>query len=250
MNGMQAFFGYIRLLLVVLALVLFFLIGIPVGAFMQLMGLMNPEWKEKMTYPFVRFGFRMVRLAAGIRVNVIGREKIPTDRPCLYIGNHRSFFDIVLGYIELPGRVSPVSKESVNKVPFLRYWMKQIHSMFLDRDSLEKGLEMVMTATDLIKNGNSILIFPEGTRNHEEGTLLPFHGGSFKIATRTGAPIVPITFVHTGDILEDHFPKIKSREVTIVFSDPVETSQIPAKERRLIPENCRRLIQETYEQHE
>ena len=123
-------------------------------------------------------------------------------------------------------------------------------SMFLDRDSLEKGLEMVMTATDLIKNGNSILIFPEGTRNHEEGTLLPFHGGSFKIATRTGAPIVPITFVHTGDILEDHFPKIKSREVTIVFSDPVETSQIPAKERRLIPENCRRLIQETYEQHE
>ena len=239
--------GYIRLVLVLLALVLFFIIGLPVGAFVLIAGKFAPELKERIVYPFVRFGFRMVRLAAGIRVEVTGRELIPADRPCLFIGNHRSFFDIVLGYIELPGRVSPVSKQSVAKVPFLHFWMIQIHSLFLNRDSLEKGLEMVMSACELIKKGNSILIFPEGTRNREEGTMLPFHGGSFKIATRTSAPIVPITFVHTGDILEDHFPWIKGRTIRIIFGEPVETKLIAPKDRKQIPEDCRQKILETYE---
>lgn len=242
-------FGYMRLIITLLSVVLFFIIGLPVGAFLLIADKLAPELKERIVYPFVRFGFRMVRFAAGCRVHVIGRENIPTDKACLFVGNHRSFFDIVLGYIELPGRVSPVSKLSVKKVPFLRFWMVQIHSLFLDRDSLEKGLEMVIAACDLIKKGNSIFIFPEGTRNHEEGTVMPFHGGSFKIATRTNAPIVPVTFIHTGDILEDHFPRVKGRDITIVFGEPIETKSIAPKDRKMIPENCRQIIQETYLSH-
>lgn len=242
--------GYIRITLAVLAYLLFLLIGLPVKAVLFVLERTNPEKKEQIVYPFVRFGFRMVRFACGIKTTVIGREKLSVSTPCLYIANHRSIFDIILGYIELPGRVSIVAKQSVEKIPFLLYWMKQIHCMLLDRDSLEKGLEMINTATDLVRAGNSIFIFPEGTRNREEGTLLPFHGGSFKIATRTDIPIVPIAFIHTGDILEDHFPKIKARHITMVVGDPVETSTVQPRDRRKLPDQCRETIQQMLEAHE
>ena len=241
--------GYIRITMAVIAYALFLLIGLPVRLVLFILSKTDPEKKERIVYPFVRFGFRMVRFACGVKTTVIGRENLSASTPCLYIANHRSIFDIILGYIELPGRVSIVAKESVRKIPFLLYWMEQIHCMLLDRDSLEKGLEMINTATDLVRAGNSIFIFPEGTRCREEGTMLPFHGGSFKIATRTDIPIVPIAFVHTGDILEDHFPKVKARQITMVVGEPVETTAVLPRDRRKLPDQCRETIMQMLEAH-
>lgn len=88
--------------------------------------------------------------------------------------------------------------------------MKRLYCLFLDRENPKEGLKTILQAIDYVKHGISICIFPEGTRNKgEELSLLPFHNGSFKIAEKTGCPIIPMSLNNTCDIFEGHFPFIK-----------------------------------------
>ncbi len=235
--------------LVVIAVVLFLIIGIPVSALTWLVGKFNPDKREEMNFRWVQSGFRMVMFLTGGSVKVIGLENIPKDRAVLFVSNHRSFFDTVIPGSHLPNRTAFVAKKETEKVPLLRDWMKRIHCFFLDREDIKNGVEMIDHTVSLIKSGVSVFICPEGTRNRREGTLLDFHGGSFKIAIRSGAPIIPVTQVFTGDILEDHFPKIKPAHVTIVYGEPIETAGIPIAQRKQIPDKCREIIETTYQKY-
>ena len=98
----------------------------------------------------------------------------------------------------------------MKKVPIFNMWMERLHCMFLDRDDVRQGLQVILTAIDLIKSGISVTVFPEGTRNKENDTMLPFKEGSFKIAQKTKCPIVPMAITNSSAIFEDHFPFIKA----------------------------------------
>ena len=97
-----------------------------------------------------------------------------------------------------------------------------------------------------MKNGISICIFPEGTRNKVADTFLPFHEGSFKIAQKAGCPIVPITINNSSAILEDHFPKIKKAHVIIEYGKPVYISDLPAEYKKQPGAYMQQIISETY----
>lgn len=145
---------------------------------------------------------------AGVHLTVEGKEHVPTDQAVLYIGNHRSIFDIVITYAQCPNLTGYISKDGVNKVPLLGIWMRRLYCLFLDRKDLKQGLKTILTAIDQVKSGISICIFPEGTRNRDREdatTLLPFKDGSFKIAQKTGCPIIPMALTGTADIFENHF---------------------------------------------
>ena len=103
-----------------------------------------------------------------------------------YIGNHRSYFDIVLSYSRCPIRTGYIAKKEMERYPLLSNWMRYLHCLFLDRKDIKQGLKTILTAIEKIKSGISICIFPEGTRNKnkDELELLPFHEGSFKIASK------------------------------------------------------------------
>lgn len=88
--------------------------------------------------------------------------------------------------------------------------MKNLYCLFLDRDNMREGLKTILQAIDYVKNGISICIFPEGTRNNgEELSMLPFRDGALKIAEKTGCAIIPISMNNTADIFEAHFPRVK-----------------------------------------
>ena len=90
-------------------------------------------------------------------------------------------------------------------------FMKNLYCLFLDRDNMREGLKTILQAIDYVKNGISICIFPEGTRNNgEELSMLPFRDGALKIAEKTGCAIIPISMNNTADIFEAHFPDRKS----------------------------------------
>ena len=88
-----------------------------------------------------------------------------------------------------------------------------------------------MTCIDLIKNGTSIFLFPEGTRNLG-GEMLPFKDGGFKIATKTGCPIVPVAIKNTENIFETHIPKVQKQTVSIEFGTPVYTAEMTPAEKK------------------
>ena len=138
-------------------------------------------------------------------------------------------------------------------MPLLSYWMKRIHCLFLDRKDIRAGAQMVADAANEMKDGKSVLIFPEGTRTHTEGQLQHFKGGSFKIAIRAGAPVVPVTIIGTGNILEDHIEtdhlKVYRTPVTIVIGKPIETEGMSIADRKTLPQKVEQVIASTYQQY-
>ena len=153
---------------------------------------------------------------------VKGKENIPEDRAVLYVGNHRSYFDILVGYTTVPGLVGFVAKKEMEKIPLLSTWMRYVNCLFLDRKNLKEGLKTILEGIDQVKNGVSVWIFPEGTRNKQEDLmdLLPFKEGSLKIAEKSGCPVVTVAMTGTAEIFENHFPYIRPGNVTIEFGRP------------------------------
>lgn len=210
----------------------------------------SPKTADRLAYPLVMWGFRMIRFGAGVKVTVLGRENIPKDRAILFASNHRSIFDIIICSTLLPRPFMIIAKKELGKIPLLHFWMVQINCFFLDREDIRNGLEMVNQSTESLKNGRSVFIFPEGTRSKEEGKFGEFKGGSFKSAIRAGAPVVPVTCIRTGDILEDHWFKVRNRRVVIVFGEPIDTAAMPIRERKTLPEKVQRIVEETYRQYD
>ena len=245
----KAAMGYIFPILGFGWAVIFFLISLPLMPVVLLMERYAPKAADRFSYAWVRFGMKMVVRLVNVKVEVIGLENIPKDTAALYIGNHRSIFDVIISSYLIPGRVGYVAKREFSKVPFLNFWMNRIHSVFLDREDIKSGIAMINQCIENMQNGISMYIFPEGTRNHYEGTLLPFHGGSFKSAIRTGMPVIPVTNIGMGDIFEDHKPTAHNRHVRIIFGKPIETKQLKGLQRRELPNQVREIIAQTMEQY-
>lgn len=239
----------IRLILIALFLLFYFILGIPVLGVLWLVGKVNARAADYAALRIVQWGFKVILKIAGTTVTVLGEDRIP-DEPVLYVGNHRSYFDILLTYSRCKNLTGFVAKKEMLSYPLLRTWMKRVYCLFLDRDNVREGLKTILTAIDQVKNGISIFIFPEGTRNKgEELSLLPFHAGSFKIAEKSGCPIVPVALNNTIDIFEGHFPRIKKTHVVLEYCEPVYMKEMEKEDRKKIDDYCQQIIQDTIQKN-
>ena len=124
----------IRLVLVIVFVVLFLIFSIPLLIVEYFLGKWNMEAKNKSSLAIVNWAFRCVLFLSGVSVTVIGEENVPQDEPVLYIGNHRSYFDIIMTYVRVPRPTGYIAKIGMIKVPLLSHWMKNLHCLFLDRN--------------------------------------------------------------------------------------------------------------------
>lgn len=239
----------IRLILVALFLFLFLVLGLPVLLAEWIIGHFDQTAKDKSSLALVQWAFRCILFLAGTKVTVLGKENIPKDQAVLYVANHRSYFDIVINYTLVPGLTGFVSKIEMKNWPILRFWMKNVHCLFLDRNDIRQGLQTILKGVDEVKAGISMFIFPEGTRNKVENTFLPFKGGSFKIAEKAGCPVVPIAINHSGDIFEDHLPKIRKSHVIIEYGTPIDTAALSKEEKKELAETAKASIMAMYEKN-
>ena len=163
-----------------------------------------------------------------------------------YIGNHRSFFDVPITYPRCPIRTGYIAKKEMEKVPLLSTWMKRLHCLFLDRKDIKQGLKTILAAIEKVKSGISICIFPEGTRskNEDELDMLPFHEGSFKIATKTNCPIIPMAISGSADIWESHFPRIKKTHVILEYGKPIYVDQLEKEDKKHLGAYTQNIIHE------
>ena len=235
----------IRLLVIALFLIVFFIFSIPLYLIEWLIGKMNPHARDISSLRIVQGAFKIILFLSGCKLKVIGEEYVPKDEAVLYIGNHRSFFDVVITYARCPGLTGYLAKKEIEKVPFLSTWMRYLYCLFLDRKDIKQGLKTILTAIDHVKQGISIFIFPEGTRSTgaDQTELLPFREGSFKVATKTDCLIVPVAITNTSQILEDHFPFIKSTQVTLEYGKPFRPSELSKEDRKVIGSYTRDIIQ-------
>ncbi|MCH1981344.1 1-acyl-sn-glycerol-3-phosphate acyltransferase [Ruminococcus sp. OA3] len=242
----------LRFILIVIILVCYLILSIPLLLIEWIIGKFNTRAKDISSLRIVQAIFRLMLFVAGVKTTVIGEENVPKDRPVLYIGNHRSYFDILLTYSRCPNLTGFVAKKEMKKAPLLNFWMMYLHCLFLDRENLKEGLKTILKGIEKIKNGISIFIFPEGTRSRGDCCLdmLPFHEGSFKLATKTNCPIIPVAMNNTAEIMEAHFPKIRPCHVVIEYGKPVIPSELSKEDARHIGEYTRNIILDTLRKNE
>ncbi len=236
----------IRTILAFLFVAIFLILSLPIQLVLLIVGKFNPWAKKTISLAIVSWAFNVVSFISGVKRTVIGEENVPKDTAVLYVGNHRSIFDIVLAYPRVPSPTGFIAKKEILKVPLLNIWMIYMDCLFLDRKDLRKGMEMILTAIDKVKNGISIFIYPEGTRNKTDAPLGEFHKGSFKIAQKTNCPIVPVVINHSDDILEKHFPWIKSTHITIEYCKPILMSDLSKEDQKNIDQYVKKLMEDVY----
>ncbi len=233
----------IHLIMVLFTVVSFLLFG---SFRFKKMEKMGKEEREEYALSSVQGVLRKVLRVAGVTVEIEGLENIPEKEAVLYIGNHRSFFDVVIAYTLVKGSTGFIAKEELKKVPLLERWMNELGCLFLDRGNVKQNLKVILTAIKNVKNGGSIWIYPEGTRSQgkDETELLEFKDGSFKIAEKSGCKIVPVAMIHTREILEAHFPWIKPTVVKVKIGEAYRMQDLTEEQRVNIGAYSRNLIKD------
>lgn len=234
---------FIFAILFVVIFLLFSIITIPIGFIIRIF---SKKAHRRYSRVMIRFAFRGVIMFAGTKTNYIGKENLIKDEPVLYIMNHRSIFDIMLTYVVFPDCTGYVAKKEMGKIPVFVWWMKLICCRFMDRKDLRAGMETIKDCANLVKDGVSVAICPEGTRNKTEEPMLEFHKGSFKIAELSGCKIVPVVFNNTENIFESHFPKLKKTKVTVEFLPAIDVKSLSRDEKKALSDNVRNDMIEAY----
>ncbi len=240
----------IRTIIIFIFLVIFLIVSLPMQLVLFIMHKFNDEKARKASLAIVSWAFNVILFIGGIKRIVIGEDNVPKDEAVLYVSNHRSIFDIVVTYPRVPGRTGYIAKQESMKLPVISFWMVYLDCLFLDRSDIRKGLEMVLTAIDKVKNGISIFIYPEGTRNKTDQPLGEFHKGSFKIAQKSGCPIVPVVVNHTRDCFENHMPWIKKTTVVIEYCEPIRIKELDKEDQKNIDQYVKNIIEQTYVKNE
>ena len=177
--------------------------------------------KGKITHYLSKYFGGGILLIAGVKVETVGLEKINAEDNYIFISNHLSYFDIPILMKAIPNNVRFIYKDSLTKIPVLGWGMYLGKYIPINRDNVREAMKSLKKAAERIKNGISVVIFPEGTRSMD-GTLGEFKRGIFVMADEAKVPLVPTTIIGSNSIMPRGKFQIRSGKVKVVFSNPVE----------------------------
>lgn len=166
---------------------------------------------------------RSILWVSRVKVEIQGRAHIDLSQSYVFMANHQSLFDIPVMLGHLPCQFRWLAKVELFKIPLFGQAMKGAGYISIDRSNRDVAIKSLETAAQKIKDGVSVLIFPEGTRSRD-GRLQPFKKGGFFLAIDSGAPIVPIVIHETGQIMPKKTLRIQSGTVKLNIQKPIEST--------------------------
>ena len=174
---------------------------------------------------------RNILFASRVKVNVLGLENIDPEKPNVYMPNHVSNFDIpvILGF--LPVQFRWLAKAELFKIPLFGFAMRRAGYISIDRSDRRAAFESLQKAANDIRNGVSVVIFPEGTRSRD-GKLHSFKKGGFVMAIKAGVPIVPVEIKGTYEIMSKDGWRIQPGQVTIQIKPPIASDTYTLKSKQ------------------
>ena len=168
----------------------------------------------------------------GCPMTVTGRENIPIEGGVCFVGNHSGIADILmlLAYAGRP--VGFIAKKELLAVPLINMWISVIGGFFIDRKNPRKALATINSGVQRLRSGGAMIVFPEGSRSRGRG-LGPFRPGAFRLATGSGAAIVPVAISGTYGLFEKN-RRVVPCPVSVAFLEPIQTEGIPDDERKIV----------------
>jgi 1-acyl-sn-glycerol-3-phosphate acyltransferase len=208
-----------------IAIPLIYLYTIVMATISLTVSVADPEGRKQ--HWCARTWCRLIAGTVGMRVRVHGLENLPPEGvPVVYMANHQSYMDIPALYGYLPVQFRIVAKESLFKVPFMGWHLTRAGNIPINRSNRREAMRSIAKAAERIREGTSVVVFPEGTRSRT-GVLQDLKAGSFKLAVSAGVPIVPITIVGTCKVLVKDSLVFHPHDVEMFISPAIETADTP-----------------------
>ena len=160
------------------------------------------EYPEVEKWRHIQFILDKAITGGNIDLEVTGLENIPAENGFMMYANHQGMFDVLAIAATCDNPLGAVLKKELYDIPFLHQIAICTKSFAMDRENVRQSLAVIQNVTEEVKNGRSYLIFPEGTRSKLGNTMLEFHGGSFRCATKSKCTIVPIALVDSYKVLD------------------------------------------------
>ena len=191
-------------------------------------GLKKPmSW---ISYKLAQVWARGIVFITGCKMELSGIENIPKQNGICFVSNHVGIFDIILALAFTGCPFGFIAKKELAFIPFFNLWIPILGGLYLDRKNIRSALNTINRGIKKLQNGQSMLIFPEGTRSKGRG-LMPFKSGAIKLATKSLATIVPIAITGSYDVFEKDY-RVHPAPVSMVFCPPIVTSEMSADDRR------------------
>lgn len=185
--------------------------------------LRDPDFFKRMQ----RYWARGLTSFWGVDLHVLGAEHIVPGASYVVMANHVSYADIVALFIALPVIPGFMAKRELLRVPFLAAALRAGGHVIVDRGRHEKAMKAVQSAAQQVREGRTVLVFPEGTRGDSE-TIGEFKSGGFRLARQAGVPIVPVGLRGTGRIGPKHSVLFWPGRVEVHIGEPLSAAEIQA----------------------
>ncbi len=190
---------------------------------------------------------RTILQAAGIRIRYSGLDNRARHLPCIFIANHQSMVDIWALLPALPSGTRFVAKKSLFRIPVLGWAIAAAGFVPIDRSNLSKAVKSLEQAGARIREGNPVILFPEGTRS-KDGRLRPFKKGAFHLALKAQVPIVPVTIQGSFDKLHPNSLRIRPGLVQVRFGEPLQVAGMTEADIGPLRHRTEKVISDTLEE--
>ncbi len=191
---------------------------------------------------FARTLWSPVLLALGRgKLEVIGQENVDPKRPTVYVSNHQSTVDIPVLFMALPVNFRYVAKSQLKYVPLIGWYLWLAGHIFVDRADSRKAIASLDAAALRIRNGISIVVYPEGTRS-PDGRILPFKKGPFALALKAGVAVVPVTIEGSGKLMPKNSWDLKGGLIRVKIGKPIDPTQFAENDREGLARAVRSVI--------
>ncbi len=182
----------------------------------------------------------LILATTGVSVDVRGLERLNPARTYIFVSNHQSIYDIPVIFANLPYELRIIAKESLGSFPFLGWHLRRSGHLLVDRKRPDRA-GILGRWRALVKDGLSLIIFPEGTRS-ADGRLGPFKAGSFLLAIEAKLPIVPVSVDGTRLVMHKGELTTRPGAVRLTLHPPVETEALDVSAARDLAEQVRGVV--------
>jgi 1-acyl-sn-glycerol-3-phosphate acyltransferase len=189
---------------------------------------------------------KILLLISNTKVEVIGKENILHGKPQIFMANHQSDFDILIVLGHIPGQFRWIAKKELFNIPVFGAAMKNAGYIEIDRHNREKAMQSLDEAALRIREGKSVMTFPEGTRSRD-GEIKPFKQGTFHLAIKSGVPIIPVSIVGSGQIMPKRSLTVTPGRVKLVIGKPIDVKSYGIENRHELIEKVRKVIMNNYD---
>lgn len=176
-------------------------------------------------------------IGAGAKLRVEGLERVDFSQPHVFVANHQSIIDVCALFRALPVPIRFVIKQELAKVPFIGWYARAMGMVFIERSHAREAAERLHGVVSMVRGGQSLCAFPEGTRS-SDGSVRPFKGGAFQVALQAGVPVVPIAIDGSGAVLPASGFRVRPGTITLRIGEPIPTADLHAGDRHALAQRA------------